>query len=805
MKRPIVAAVALLACIAASAATPDKKFSKTIEKELDFARQQSMLMYDSVKDLDKALVNTTKSTGSDELQTCPSSDWVAGFFPGTLWYLYENSGDAAVKAAAEVMTARMAPEQYNTSNHDVGFMINCSYGNGYRLTGREDYRNVLIQTGNSLSTRFNPAVGCTRSWSPQPEKNRDFIVIVDNMMNLELLGVTSALSGDLRFIDIAKTHANTTIRNHFRPDFSSYHVVNYDDATGKILSRETEQGYADGSAWARGQAWGLYGFTMMYRETLDRKYLEQAIAIGKYLMNQPALPKDKVPYWDYDAPVTKDTPRDASSACIMASAYIELSTYVDDATLSQQFLDLAKQQLTSLSKAPYRAKLGENANFILKHSTANMPKNTYDRPLVYADYYYVEALMRYKRLLEGRPVVDVIAPVSANPDRQEWISALTHIARPVLSNLAAGTLKKNMPFESLAAGDENRHAVSYLEALGRTIHGISSWLSLGADDSPEGRLRAEYIDLAQRAISNAVDPKSPDFLEFTGAHGGQPLVDAAFLCQGILRAPEQLWDGISQSAKDNLAAALKSSREITPGQTNWLLFASTVEAFLLEKTGEYDGARLMEGIDKFLMAGWYKGDGWYGDGAEFHLDFYNSIVIQPMLTDCLAVLKKHGIAEGVHLERQLLREQRLAAELERMISPEGTYPAVGRSITYRFGSFHALAHTALLQNLPENLPAPQVRCAMTAVLKRQLSTPGNFDADGWLTVGFSGSQINMSESYINTGSQHMCCAFFLPLGLPETDPFWAGEPMEWTNLKAWKGIDVGADHALRDMNAISQW
>ena len=799
MKRTLISAIALLACVAAVAATPDKKFAKTIDKELEFARQQSMLMYDSVKDLDNRLVNTTTATGKDELKTCPSGDWVAGFFPGTLWYLYENTGDDAVKAAAEVMTARMAPEQYNTTNHDVGFMINCSYGNGYRLTGREDYRQVIVNAGNSLSTRFNPAVGCTRSWNPQPNKKRDFIVIVDNMMNLELLTVTSALTGDNRFYDIAKIHANTTIKNHFRPDFSSYHVVNYEDATGRIISKETEQGYADESAWARGQAWGLYGYTMMYRETLDRRYLEQAIGIGKYLMNQPALPKDKVPYWDYDVKVTKETPRDASSACIMASAYIELSTYVEDAKLSQQFLDLAKQQLTSLSKAPYRAKLGENANFILKHSTANVPANTFDRPLVYADYYYVEALLRYKRLIEGRPVVDVLTPVTGNAERQQWISAMTHIARPVLSNLAAQTLKKNMPFESLAATDENRHAVSYLEAFGRTVCGIAPWLALGADDSREGRLRAEYIAMTQKALANSVNPASADFLEYSGAHGGQALVDAAFLAQGILRAPAQLWDGLDKTAQENLVAAMKSSREITPGQSNWLLFASIVEAFLLEATGECDMVRFMDGIDKFLY-GWYKGDAWYGDGAEFHLDFYNSLVIHPMLTDCLAVLKKHGLREGDKLEAQLTRESRFSTQLERLISPEGTYPAIGRSITYRFGSFHALAHVALLGKL--ELPAAQVRSAMSAVLARQMATPGNFDANGWLTVGFSGHQINMSEPYINTGSQHLCCAFFLPLGLPETDSFWADASMEWTNLKAWKGIDVGADHAIRDMNAI---
>ena len=799
MKRTALTALGCFCCaLALHAADPKQKMAKFIQKEMDFAISQSVRMYESVKDQDAALVNTARD---GRLVTCPSRDWVAGFFPGTLWYLYEYSGDEALRAAAERMTERMAPEQYNTTNHDVGFMIWCSYGNGWRLTGRDDYRQVIVNAGNSLSTRFSPTVGCTRSWDPQPAKKRDFIVIVDNMMNLELLTVTSALTGEAKFMDMARTHANTTIRNHYRPDYSSFHVVNYDEQTGGILSRETEQGWRDDSAWARGQAWGLYGFTMMYCQSRDPRYLEQAVNIGKFLMNHPALPKDKIPYWDFDVPKEKDTPRDASAACIMASALIELSTFVEDAALSQQFLTLAEQQLTSLSKAPYKAKAGENANFILRHSTANKPKNNFDTPLVYADYYYVEALMRYKRLLEGRPVVDLRTMATDNEERQQWIAALDRIARPVLTNLSAGTLKQNLPFESLSS-DPDRKAVSRLEAFGRTVCGIAPWLELGPDETPEGQLRAEFIDLTLKALANAANPACPDRLVFDGSHGGQALVDAAFLAQGLLRAPRQLWGRLDAKAQADLAEAFRSSREITPGETNWLLFASIVEAALLEFTGSCDVDRLLYGVDRFLFDHWYKGDGWYGDGEEFHFDYYNSLVIQPMLTDVLRVLQGHDVAEKVYLEQQLRREARYAAQLERLISPEGTYPAVGRSITYRFGSFHALAHTALLGNLPPELPPAQVRSALSAVLRRQLATPGNFDRDGWLTVGFSGHQLHMSESYINTGSEYLCCALFLPLGLDEQDPFWAGPAQEWSQLKAWKGVDIGADHALRDLKAV---
>lgn len=800
-KTVLLSALGCLCCtLALQAAAPKQKMAKFIQKEMDFAVSQSRRMYDSVKDLDGRLVNTTQN---GVLQTCDSKNWVAGFFPGTLWYLYEYTGDARILAAAEKMTERMAPEQFNTENHDVGFMVYCSYGNGLRLTGRDDYRQVVVNAGKSLSTRFNPAVGCTRSWNPQPRKNRDFIVIVDNMMNLELLTVTSALTADPQYMQMARTHANTTIRNHFRPDYSSFHVVNYDGKTGAILSKETEQGYADGSAWSRGQAWGLYGYTMMYRQTRDPRYLEQAVGIGRFLMNHPALPKDKIPYWDLDAPVDRSTPRDASSAAIMASALIELSTFVQDELLSQQFLTLAEQQLTSLSRAPYKARAGENANFILQHSTANKPAGTFDTPLVYADYYYIEALLRYKRLLEGRPVVDVRTVVSDNPDRELWVSTLDRIARPVVANLAAGTLKKNLPFESLSE-DPDRREVSRLEAFGRTVCGIAPWLELGPDDTPEGCLRAEYIDLTLKALANAVDPDCPDRLVFDGSHGGQALVDAAFLAQGLLRAPTQLWGRLGPDAQANLAAALQASREIRPGETNWLLFASIVEAALLEFTGSCDVERLLYGVDRFLFDHWYKGDGWYGDGFEFHFDYYNSLVIHPMLTDVLRVLQGRAVAEEMYLPQQLAREQRFAAQLEALISPEGTYPVVGRSITYRFGSFHALAHTALIGNLPADLPAPQVRSALSAVIRRQLSTPGNFDRDGWLTVGFSGSQLNMSEPYINTGSEYLCCAVFLPLGLPENDPFWSGAPVEWSQCKAWRGVDIGADKALRDVRAVPQ-
>lgn len=796
MKKIIVSAVVLMAgalLVGASAAQPNaKKMSKLVNEALSFSEKQSLVMFDKVKDQADLLPNTTKD---GKLQLCKSREWVSGFYPGTLWYLYENSGNKAVLDAAEVVTERILPEQYNKNSHDVGFVVNCSFGNGYRLTGREDYRQVLINAGNSLATRFNENVGCTRSWKSRPNQGWDFIVIIDNMMNLELLTVSSALSGDLANYNIAKTHANTTMKNHFRPDGSSFHVVNYDGATGNVLTKQTYQGLADDSSWSRGQGWGLYGFTMMYRQTGNLEYLEHAVKIGKYIMNHPNLPKDKVPYWDYAAPASKSTPRDASAASLMASAYIELSTYVQDEKLSQQFLTLAEQILVSLSSPAYRAKLGTNEGFILKHATIFYGKNNFDTPVSYADYYYVEALMRYKRLLEGKPVVPNTTVASETPDRAFWVSSLDHIARPLLTHFSKGTLKANMPVESIAADLKKRYECTHLEALGRIVVGIAPWLELGPDQTPEGKLRAEYIDLTLKAIANGVDPQSPDYLNFN--KGRQPLVDAAFLAHGLLRAPTQLWGKLSDKAKADLVRELKSSRVIKPSETNWLFFSAMVEAALYEFTGECEQSRIDYAFSKFMNE-WYKGDGFYGDGPAFHMDYYNSFVIQPMMMQILDVLKKHNLPGAEYYDVEKERFSRYAEIQERMISPEGTFPIVGRSLAYRFGAFQALSDVSLRHALAQHITPAQVRCALTAVMKRQISAPGTFDANGWLRPGFCGHQPHIGEGYISTGSLYLCSGVFVALGLSETDEFWSAPDTPWTNKKGWSGVDIMLDHAIKN-------
>lgn len=387
----------------------------------------------------------------------------------------------------------------------------------------------------------------------------------------------------------------------------------------------------------------------------------------------------------------------------------------------------------------------------------------------------------------------VSAKDTGKSDRMCWVKMLDRIARPVIWNMSEETLKKNMPRESLG----KPHDMAYLEAFGRTVCGLGPWLELGADDTKEGKLRAEYIERTLKGLSHAVDVQSPDHLLFKSPQSRQPLVDAAFLCEGIVRARTQIMDRMDATTRENLIRELKLARTIQPYESNWLLFASMIEATLLDMTGECDTARLNYGVRRFMKDGWYKGDGLYGDGPDFHLDFYNSIVIHPMLTDVLQLMVKHGMADAEKLlKTQLKRQERFAVQLERLISPEGTYPVVGRSICYRFGVFHSLAHTAFYHRLPDKLKPGQVRSAMTALMCRQMKTKGNFDADGWLTIGLSGHQLKMSENYINTGSTYMCMAYMLPLGLPADDVFWTAPYEPWTNLKAWKGIDVGADHAL---------
>lgn len=380
-------------------ATNPVPMKTVIDDALRFSTEQSLRMARSLHDRPGTLPKTTNHF--DSLITCSPQWWTSGFFPGTLWYLYEYSGNDTVKEFAREFTMRVANQQYTTDNHDVGFIINCSFGNGYRITGDTSYRTVLRNASSSLLTRFNPALGVIRSWNTNKNNTQwQYAVIIDNMMNLELLLKAAKEFNEPTFSAAAISHAKNTIENHFRNDYSSFHVVSYDTVTGKPQIKQTAQGYSDNSAWGRGQAWGLYGFTMMYRLTMDRTYLTQAEHIADFIIHHPRLPKDKIPYWDFDAPNIPNTYRDASAGAVICSALTELSGYVSPAK-QKEYLAVAETQIRTLSSAQFRNMPGKNGNFILNHSVGSIPHNSeIDVPLSYADYYFVEALMRMKSLLK---------------------------------------------------------------------------------------------------------------------------------------------------------------------------------------------------------------------------------------------------------------------------------------------------------------------------------------------------------------------------------------------------------------------
>jgi len=372
-------------------------------------------------------------------------------------------------------------------------------------------------------------------------------------------------------------------------------------------------------------------------------------------------------------------------------------------------------------------------------------------------------------------------------DRKYWLQTMLKIADPVLDTLAIEQLKQSMPVESAASG---REKYTNLEAFGRLICGMAPWIESGPRHGEEGELRDKYAALIRRGIEVATNPNSPDFMNFTD--GPQPIVDAAFLAHAIVRAPNELYAKLSSHVKKNLAKAFKQTRTRKPHFNNWLLFSAMLETALFLCAEDWDPMRVDYALKQHEQ--WYLGDGVYGDGPEFHADYYNSYVIQPMIVDIINHISEQADDWRVLKKRINERARRFATIQERIISPEGTFPVVGRSIAYRFGAFQHLAQMALHHNLDNSLHPAQVRCALTAVIKRMIEVEGTFDENGWLTIGFCGHQPDIGEGYISTGSLYLCATIFLPLGLPANDPFWQGEK-EWTAKKAWSGKAFSIDQA----------
>lgn len=380
----------MIACNASKNNLGKKELAEKITNQLKYS---PVLKKQNLTSSKRIFPRSLESNG--DIRLVGKRDWTSGFYPGVLWFTYELTNDEEWKNYATKFTELLESEKHNASNHDIGFKMMCSYGLGYKYTKNKAYKDVLIQSAKTLVTRFNENVGCIKSWDHNKDK-WDFPVIIDNLMNLELLYWAWQETGDSVFYNIATTHAKTTMKNHFRNDYSSYHVVGYDPNTGEVVSKNTHQGYADESSWARGQAWALYGYTMIYRETKEVEFLNQAEHVANYIMNIAIWPKDYVPVWDFDLKDDTNEPRDASAAAVIASALYELSTFTK--SNNKPYLDMADKIMNSLSSNKYFSTVGTNKGFLLKHSTGSKPKeDEVDVPLIYADYYYLEALLRKQK------------------------------------------------------------------------------------------------------------------------------------------------------------------------------------------------------------------------------------------------------------------------------------------------------------------------------------------------------------------------------------------------------------------------
>ncbi|MBS1820570.1 MAG: DUF2264 domain-containing protein [Acidobacteria bacterium] len=383
------------------------------------------------------------------------------------------------------------------------------------------------------------------------------------------------------------------------------------------------------------------------------------------------------------------------------------------------------------------------------------------------------------------------AASTGGDDRAYWLEVVRRVSHPVLEAVGQGELRARMPVEAASGVQQERRKSTHLEAFGRLVAGIAPWLETSVVGK-EAALQATYREWTRKGIQYGTDPQSADYMNF--GMTPQSVVDAAFLVLGILRAPKQLWEPLDSSTKENVVKALEATRTVLPGQSNWLLFSAMVEAGLCFMGRPWDAMRVDYALQ--MHKEWYVGDGTYGDGRNFHWDYYNSFVIQPMLMKVLETVPARSAMWTALKPVVFERSQRYAAIQERMISPEGTFPAIGRSLTYRFGAFHLLSDVSLRRELPEGVTPEQVRCALTAVMRRMIERPGTFDAQGWLMIGFVGHQPGLGETYISTGSLYLCSAAWLPLGLPASDRFWSGAPQPWTEVKIWSGEDMKTDHAL---------
>ena len=391
----------------------------------------------------------------------------------------------------------------------------------------------------------------------------------------------------------------------------------------------------------------------------------------------------------------------------------------------------------------------------------------------------------------------VAAPMQAKKktvekiDRQVWADLCYKISQPVLENMSKGNFQKDFPLELSPTWDGRDTKVAYLETFARLMAGISPWLALPDDGTPEGKQRKQLHEWAIQAYKNAVDPNSPDKITWL-TNTSQPLCDASYLVESFMRAPEATWGQLDEVTKKRYIEGLKSLRTIRPAYNNWLLFRAMVEVFFMSIGEDVDEYALSVGLQK--MSEWYLSDGWYSDGPEYAMDYYNSYVMHPMMVEVVEMCKKHKFSTPISLDLAVKRMNRFNTILERFISPEGAYPAVGRSVIYRMGAFQTLAMSAWKYGLPKDLTNGSVRSALTCVMKRMFAVDGNFDDKGYLRLGFAGHQPNLANYYSNNGSLYMTSLVFMPLGLPADHPFWTAPAEPWTSQKAWSGQEFPEDY-----------
>lgn len=570
--------------------------------------------------------------------------------------------------------------------------------------------------------------------------------------------------------------------------------IMYDDETG-LYYRDAKYVYPKHKSvngkkdfWARGDGWVLAGLAKVLKD-LPKEYEHRQFFVDKFVKMAGAVASIQQPegYWTRSMMDPEHAPGPETSGTAfftygllwgINNGYLDEATYMP--TVKKAWNYLKKTALQKDGRVGYVQPIGEKAipgQIVDAHSTANFGVGA-----------FLLAACEYVRYLE--------APV--NKDRAYWCNLLYNMAKPVLSNMAEGNLRKNMQVEVSPNWDGRDIRVTYMEAFGRLMAGLAPWLSLPDDETEEGKMRKQLREWALKSYVHAVNPDSPDYLLWRKE--GQPLVDAAYVAESFLRAYDQLWIPLDEKTKERYIEEFTQMRRVDPPYTNWLLFSSTIEAFLAKAGAPYDQYRVNSAIRK--MEEWYTGDGWYADGPSFAFDYYSSYVFHPMYLETLQAMKDAKAFTRIHYRdyyrRALKRTQKFSIVLERMISPEGTFPVFGRSIPYRMAAMQPLALMAWYEKLPAGLTNGQVRAALTAVMHRMFDGKENFNEGGFLTIGFAGRQPNIADWYTNNGSLYMTSLGFLPLGLPATHPFWTDAALPWTNQKAWDGQAFPKDNQWTD-------